>query len=172
MHLLAWDDAPESVRAGAQVFDLIQQNLAIYFDDLPKRMVELAEQGVVFRNERYSEAVSPDGVRLREIHLPGHDDINNVLLPAIGNAPIRNSGFFGVGPLVCIIRDPAAEKRCIDTVLGISMSHNNILEGLEIKATIRLPSGFAAEVSIWAEARQVLGQVELVTYQGTAGADR
>ena len=43
-------------------------------------MAQLTEQGVVFRNEHYSEAVSPDGVHFREIHLAGHDDINIVLL--------------------------------------------------------------------------------------------
>ena len=37
---------------------------------------------------------------------------------------------------------------------------------------IGLPAGCALEVSIWAEAGQVLGEGELVTYQGTDGADR
>ena len=47
-------------------------------------MAQLTKQGVVFRNEHYSEAVSPDGVHFREIHLAGHDDINIVLLQVIG----------------------------------------------------------------------------------------
>ncbi|MBQ87058.1 MAG: hypothetical protein CMQ16_11720 [Gammaproteobacteria bacterium] len=80
MHLVEWDVAAESVRAEAQVFDLCPKNLDIYVDDLPVRMAQLTEQGVVFRNEHYSEAVSPDGVHFREIHLAGHDDINIVLL--------------------------------------------------------------------------------------------
>ncbi len=173
MHLVEWDAAPESVRAEAQVFDLCPKNLDIYVDDLPVRMVQLTEQGVVFRNEQYSEAVSPDGVHFREIHLAGHDDINIVLLQVIGSGtPIPNSGFYGVGPLVCIVRDPAAEKHFIDTVLGLSLSHNNILEGPEIEEMIGLPAGCALEVSIWAEPGQPLGELELVTYQGTNGANR
>ena len=80
MHLVEWDVAAESVRAEAQVFDLCPKNLDIYVDDLPVRMAQLTEQGVVFRNEHYSEAVSPDGVHFREIHLAGHDDINLVLI--------------------------------------------------------------------------------------------
>ena len=172
MHLVEWDVAHESVRAGAQVFDLCPKNLDIYVDDLPKRMAELAERGVVFRNEHYSEAVSPDGVHFREIHLAGHDDINIVLLQVIGSdTRFPDSGFYGVGPLVCIVRDPEAEKHFIDTVLGLSMSHDNILEGPEIETMIGLPAGCALEVSIWAEPGQVLGEVELVTYQGTDGAD-
>ena len=172
MHLVEWDAAADSVRADAQVFDLCPKNLDIYVDDLPVRMAQLAEQGVVFRNEHYSEAVSPDGVHFREIHLAGHDDINIVLLQVIGSdTPIPDSGFYGVGPLVCIVRDPAEEKRFIDTVLGLSLSHNNILEGPEIEKMIGLPTGCALEVSIWAEPGQALGELELVTYQGTDGAD-
>ena len=173
MHLVEWDVAAESVRADAQVFDLCPKNLDIYVDDLPARMAQLVEQGVVFRNERYSEAVSPDGVHFREIHMAGHDDINIVLLQVIGSdTPIPNSGFYGLGPLVCIVRDPAAEKRFIELVLGLSLSHNNILQGPEIEEMIGLPAGCALEVSIWAEPGQPLGEVELVTYQGTEGEDR
>ena len=94
MHLVEWDVAAESVRAGAQVFDLCPKNLDIYVDDLPVRMAQLAEQGVVFRNEHFSEAVSPDGVHFREIHLAGHDDINIVLLQVIGSdTPIPKQVF-------------------------------------------------------------------------------
>ena len=172
MHIVEWAEPAESVRGNAQVFDLCPKNLDIYVDDLPARMAQLAEQGVVFRNEHYSEAVSPDGVHFREIHLAGHDDINIVLLQVIGSdTPIPDSGFYGVGPLVCIVRDPAEEKRFIDTVLGLSLSHNNILEGPEIEKMIGLPTGCALEVSIWAEPGQALGELELVTYQGTDGAD-
>ena len=173
MHLVEWDVAAESVRAEAQVFDLCPKNLDIYVDDLPVRMAQLIDQGVVFRNEHYSEAVSPDGVHFREIHLAGHDDINIVFLQVIGSdTPIPATGFYGVGPLVCIVRDPASEKRFIDTILGLSLSHNNILEGPDIEEMIGLPTGCALEVSIWAEPGQALGEVELVTYHGTDGADR
>ena len=57
-------------------------------------------------------------------------------------------------------------------VLGLSLSHNNVLEGPEIEEMVGLPTGCASEVSIWAEPGQPLGEVELVTYQGTDGANR
>ena len=172
MHLVEWDVAAESVRAEAQVFDLCPKNLDIYVDDLPMRMAQLTEQGVVFRNEHYSEAVSPDGVHFREIHLAGHDDVNVVLLQVIGSdTPIPESGFYGVGPLVCIVREPTEEKRFYEQVVGLKLSHDNILAGPDIEQMIGLPAGCALEVSIWAEPGQPLGEVELVTYQGTEGAD-
>ena len=172
MHLVEWDAAADSVRAEAQVFDLCPKNLDIYVDDLPARMAQLVDQGVVFRNEHYSEAVSPDGVHFREIHLAGHDDINIVLLQVIGsNTPIPPTGFSGVGPLVCIVREPTEEKRFYEQVVGLKLSHDNILAGPDIEQMIGLPAGCALEVSIWAEPGQPLGEVELVTYQGTDGAD-
>ena len=172
MHLVEWDAAADSVRAEAQVFDLCPKNLDIYVDDLPARMAQLVDQGVVFRNEHYSEAVSPDGVHFREIHLAGHDDINIVLLQVIGSdTPIPPTGFSGVGPLVCIVREPTEEKRFYEQVVGLKLSHDNILAGPDIEQMIGLPAGCALEVSIWAEPGQPLGEVELVTYEGTDGAD-
>ena len=172
MHLVEWDAAANSVRADAQVFDLCPKNLDIYVDDLPARMAQLVDQGVVFRNEHYSEAVSPDGVHFREIHLAGHDDINIVLLQVIGSdTPIPPTGFSGVGPLVCIVREPTEEKRFYEQVVGLKLSHDNILAGPDIEQMIGLPAGCALEVSIWAEPGQPLGEVELVTYEGTDGAD-
>ena len=172
MHLVEWDAAADSVRAEAQVFDLCPKNLDIYVDDLPARMAQLVDQGVVFRNEHYSEAVSPDGVHFREIHLAGHDEINIVLLQVIGSDTlIPPTGFSGVGPLVCIVREPKEEKRFYEQVVGLKLSHDNILSGPDIEQMIGLPAGCALEVSIWAEPGQPLGEVELVTYQGTDGAD-
>ena len=172
MHIVEWAAPAESVRGNAMVFDLCPKNLDIYVDDLPARMAQLVDQGVVFRNEHYSEAVSPDGVHFREIHLAGHDDINIVLLQVIGSdTPIPPTGFSGVGPLVCIVREPKEEKRFYEQVVGLKLSHDNILGGPDIEQMIGLPAGCALEVSIWAEPGQPLGEVELVTYQGTDGAD-
>ncbi len=173
IHLVEWRSGTKSVRADASVFDLCPKNLDIYVDDLPRRMAQLAEQGVIFRNKHYGEAVSPDGVHFREIHLAGHDDINLVLLQILGSeTAIPATGFYGIGPLVCIVQDPASEKRFCQQVLGLALSHDNILAGPEIEQMIGLPEGCALEVSIWAQPGQPLGEVELVTYHGVAGVDQ
>jgi catechol 2,3-dioxygenase-like lactoylglutathione lyase family enzyme len=100
MHIVEWAAPAESVRGNAQVFDLCPKNLDIYVDDLPARMAQLVDQGVVFRNEQYSEAVSPDGVHFRETHLAGHDDINIVLLQVIGSdTSIPPTGFLALARL-------------------------------------------------------------------------
>jgi len=173
IHLVEYDTAAATVRQDAAVFDLCPKNLDIYVDDLPLRMAELTARGVRFRNEQYSEAVSPDGVHFREIHLAGHDDINIVLLQIMGGDALpTSSGFYGVGPLVCIVNDSAAEKAFYRDVMGLALTHDNILAGPEIEQMIGLPAGCALEVSIWAQIGQSLGEVELVTYQGTQGTNR
>ena len=173
IHLVEYDTAAATVRQDAAVFDLCPKNLDIYVDDLPLRMAELTARGVRFRNEQYSEAVSPDGVHFREIHLAGHDDINIVLLQIMGDGALpTESGFYGVGPLVCFVEDSAAEKVFYRDVMGLSLAHDNVLAGPEIEQMIGLPAGCALEVSIWAQMGQPLGEVELVTYQGTQGANR
>ena len=173
IHLVEYDTAAATVRQDAAVFDLCPKNLDIYVDDLPLRMAELTARGVRFRNEQYSEAVSPDGVHFREIHLAGHDDINIVLLQIMGGDALpTSSGFYGVGPLVCIVNDPAAEKAFYRDVMGLALTHDNTLAGPEIEQMIGLPAGCALEVSIWAQIGQSLGEVELVTYQGTQGTNR
>ena len=173
IHLVEYDTAGASVRQDAAVFDLCPKNLDIYVDDLPLRMAELEAKGIRFRNQRYSEAVSPDGVHFREIHLAGHDDLNIVLLQIMGSDALpTESGFYGVGPLVCIVDNPVAEKAFYRDVMGLSLSHDNMLAGPEIEQMIGLPKGCALEVSIWAQIGQPLGEMELVTYQGTQGTNR
>ena len=173
IHLVEYDTAAATVRQDAAVFDLCPKNLDIYVDDLPLRMAELTARGVRFRNEQYSEAVSPDGVHFREIHLAGHDDINIVLLQIMGGDALpTSSGFYGVGPLVCIVNDPAAEKAFYRDVMGRALTRENTLAGREREQTTGRPEERALEVSIWAQIGQSLGEVELVTYQGTQGTNR
>lgn len=172
VHLIELDPPRDSVRGGAQVFDLCPKNLDIYVDDLPRRMRELKSRGAVFRNADYSEAESPDGVRFREIHLPAHDDLNIVLLQILGSVErFPESGFRGIGPLISIVRDQQAERQFYRDVIGLSLTHDNVLEGPEIERMIGLPAGSSLEVSIWAQPGQSLGEIELVTYRGVSGND-
>jgi hypothetical protein len=56
-------------------------------------------------------------------------------------------------------------------VMGLSLTHDNVLAGPEIERMIGLPSGSSLEVSIWAQPGQSLGEIELVTYCGVSGND-
>jgi catechol 2,3-dioxygenase-like lactoylglutathione lyase family enzyme len=172
LHLVEYAAARRSVREGAEVFDLCPKNLDIYVDDLPGRLEELRAAGIRFRSEAYSEVTAPDGTRFREIHFPGHDDINFVLLQLL-DEPLAfgPSGFSGIGPVVTIVADAAAERAFYRDQLGLDVLHDNTLSGPEIERMIGLPAGAELDVSIWGSGGEHHGQVEIIAYRGTRGSN-
>ncbi len=172
LHFVEFREPEETVRARASVFDLCPKNLDIYVNDMPRRVAELRAAGVEFRTDTYSEVTAPNGVRFREIHLPGHDDINFVLLELLDeHVTTGPMGYSGIGPLVTIVSDPEPEKAFYRDHLGLEILHDNILDGPAIEKMIGLPTGSALNVSIWGKPDQHLGQVEIIAYMGTHGAN-
>jgi len=170
LHLVEWSSPGAPVRGGSEVYDLVPKNLDIYVDDLPRRWAELVEKGFVFRTQKYSEIVSPDGTQFREIHLPVHDDINVVLLEVVGTErPFTDRGFAGVGPLIFIVPDAAFEKRFFDDVMQLDKLNDNLLQGPEIEKMIGLPPGAGLDVSIWGRPGNGFGEMEIIEYQGVRG---
>lgn len=161
-----------SVRAGAGPTDLCPKNLDVYVDDLPARLPALRAAGLRFRNDAPSEVTAPNGVRFREIHLQGHDDINIVLLQLL-DEPMHFSprGFAGVGALVTIVRDPRSEVTFHENVFDFETVARHRLDGPEIERMIGLPGGSALDITILGGERH-LGQLEIIAYEGAAGTDR
>jgi catechol 2,3-dioxygenase-like lactoylglutathione lyase family enzyme len=167
LHLVEFTEPGPPVRQGAQVFDLCPKNLDIYVRDLPARVKEMQAKGISFRNAEPSEVTAPDGTVFREIHMPGHDEINIVLLEVIGKEMVfSQQGFAGIGPLIAIVDHVDIEKKFYDEVMGLDILNDNILEGPEIERMIGLPPGAKLDVSIWGDKTESLGQIELVDYQG------
>ena len=172
LHLVEFNDPDPPVRAGAAVFDSCPKNLDVYVRDMPTQFASLKTAGTHFRNDIYSDVTAPNGIRFREIHMPVHDAINVVLLELVGKAmTFTDAGYAGIGPVITIVPDAAAEKAFYDAVLGLDMLSDNILAGPEIEKMVGLPRGAALNVSIWGEAGVDLGQIEIIEYQGVRGAD-
>jgi catechol 2,3-dioxygenase-like lactoylglutathione lyase family enzyme len=172
IHLVQFTHPGPAVREGAQAFDEVPKNLDIYVQDMPSRVDALRKAGYRFRNEHYSEVTAPDGTQFREIHLPSHDDINVVLLEVIGlDMPFNPAGFSGVGPLITIVSNAAAERAFFMNIMGLSMLSENLLDGPEIEKMVGLPPGSALDVSIWGEKDAPFGQVEIIDYRGVQGKD-
>jgi catechol 2,3-dioxygenase-like lactoylglutathione lyase family enzyme len=170
IHFVQFSQPGPAVREGAEAFDLCPKNLDVYARDLPSRVEELKKGGYRFRNQDYSEVTAPDGTVFREIHLPGHDAINIVLLEVIGKAlPFTPQGYAGVGPLITIVADAGAERGFYRDTLNLTVLNDNILEGPEIERMIGLPAGSALDVSIWGAEGEALGQMEVINYRGTEG---
>jgi catechol 2,3-dioxygenase-like lactoylglutathione lyase family enzyme len=167
LHLVEFTEPGPPVREGAQVFDLCPKNLDIYVSDLPARVKEMQANGISFRNPEPSEVTAPDGTVFREIHMPGHDEINIVLLEVIGKEmEFSDKGFTGIGPLIAIVDQAEIEKNFYASVMGMDILSDNLLEGPEIEKMIGLPPGAKLDVSIWGQKEYSLGQIELVDYQG------
>ena len=172
LHLVEFVDPDPPVRAGARVFDAVPKNLDVYVTDMPARLKALAAAGRAFRNDRYSEMTAPNGVTFREMHMPGHDRINVVLLEILGGGmSVPGGDFAGVGPLILIVDDAAAEKAFYREIIGLDLLSDNLLEGAEVEKMIGLPPGAALDVSIWGKKRRPFGQIEIIDYRGVEGGN-
>jgi catechol 2,3-dioxygenase-like lactoylglutathione lyase family enzyme len=173
LHLIEYAIPGRSVREGAMVHDLLPKNLDIYVDDLHRRFSELKSHGLEFRAERVGEGKAPDGTVFREIQMRSHDDINVVLLELVGQGgSFTERGFAGVGPLIFIVPDAAAEKRFLADVLQLDKLSDNLLTGPEIEKIVGLPAGAGLDASVWGRSNVRLGGLEVIEYQGVRGVDR
>lgn len=172
LHLVEFENPDPPVREGALAYDLCPKNLDVYTDDLPRLMDALRERGRQFSNADYSEVTAPGGLTFREIHMPSHDRINVVLLQILGQSlPFSSAGFSGVGMLITIVPDATAEKAFYEKIIGLDLLSDNVLKGPEIEKMIGLPAGAALDVSIWGNADNHFGRIEIIEYQGVRGND-
>ncbi|MBN8281210.1 MAG: VOC family protein [Gammaproteobacteria bacterium] len=173
LHLVEFADPEPAVRAGARPHDRLPKNLDLYTRDIPTRYAELEALGVAFRS-RWGEIPAGD-LTFREVHLAGHDDLNVVLLEVIGpgySTPLSPRGFAGVGPLVTIVGDAAAEASFYGDVLGMATTLALRLAGPEIEATVGLPPGAALDIRVFGDPAEPLGRIEVIEYEKLPGEDR
>lgn len=171
LHLVEWAKPGAAVREGAQVYDRLPKNLDLYTRDLPARYEALKSRGVSFRSP-WLEMPGPPGLTFREVHLPGHDQINFVLLEVIGkgyDTPLSPAGFAGVGPLVTIVPDVAAEMRFYTDVLGMHITLELLLTGPDIERTVGLPPGAGLDLRVVGDPAEPLGRIEGIEYQQVVG---
>ena len=173
IHLVQFADPGVPVRHGAEVFDLLPKNLDIHAEDLPAKFEMLKAKGRTFRSDRYSEVTSPSGTTFREIHMKGHDETNIVLLEVLGESEHYSpKGFSGVGPVITIVPDAAAEQQFYVDALGLEVLSENLLKGPEIERMVGLPPGAGLDVRVLGHGDEHFGRIEIVDYQGVEGENR
>jgi len=172
LHLVEFADPLPPVRQDAQVYDRLPKNLDLYTVDLPSRYDELVAAGHEFR-AKWGEIPVGEHV-FREVHLPGHDGINVVLLEVLGPGyatPLSARGYAGIGPLITIVGDGAAEARFYSDVLGLDTTLELLLTGPDIENTVGLPSGSGLDIRVFGDPAEPLGRIEIIEYQNVRGAD-
>lgn len=173
LHLVEFARPDPPVRLNAKVFDLLPKNLDIYTYDMAARFEDLKARGVKFRSDPITSP-GPDGMVFKEVHLPGHDETNVVLLEVIGKGyETRYSprGFAGVGPLITIVGDIAAEGAFYNSVLGLAATLDLRLDGPVIEKMIGLPAGASLRLRVYGDLAEPLGRVETIEYERTQGAN-
>lgn len=174
LHLVEFHDPLPPVREGARPFDLLPKNLDLYTVDLPARQGELAAAGHEFRSD-WVEVPGPDGLNFREVHMAGHDGLNIVLLEVLGSGyttPLSPRGFAGIGPLVAICPDLAAEAAFWCDQLGLDTTLEFLLAGPEVERMVGLPPGAGLDLRVYGDLAEPLGRIELIEYQRAQGEDR
>lgn len=170
MHLVEFRDPLPPVRQGARTFDLLPKNLDLYTSDMPARYTELEAAGHRFRS-RWAE-MTAGGHSFREAQMPGHDEINVVLIEAIGpgyDTTMSPKGYAGIGPLVTIVPDSDAETIFYREVLGMATTIELQLDGPDIERAAGLPPGAQLKLRVFGDPDEPLGRIEIIEYQQTEG---
>jgi catechol 2,3-dioxygenase-like lactoylglutathione lyase family enzyme len=173
MHLVEFRDPLPAVRTGATTFDLLPKSLDVYTTDLPARYAALEAAGHQFR-ARWAEMQAGEH-RFREVQMPGPDEINVVLIEAIGpgyDTPMSPQGYAGIGPLVTIVPGIDAEAVFWADVLGLVTTLEMQLAGPAIERTVGLPQGAALRLRVFGDPADALGRIEIIEYQQVRGQDR
>lgn len=170
MHLVEFRDPLPPVRRGARAWDLLPKNLDLYTNDIPVRYAELEAAGHQFRT-RWTEM--PAGQQMfREVQMPGHDEINVVLIEITGpgyDTTMSAKGYAGIGPLVTIVPDAEAETSFYRDVLCMTTTIEMQLTGPGIERTAGLPPGAGLQLRVFGDPGEPLGRIEIIEYQQLQG---
>lgn len=173
LHLVEFARPAPPVRRGAQVFDQLPKNLDLYVRGMAQRFRQLQAEGIAFRSEPVTSP-GPDGLVFGEVHLAGPDDTNVVLLEIIGpgyDTCFNRKGFAGIGPLITIVPQLAAEEAFYTGILGMAITLDLRLAGPVIEKMIGLPAGAALLLKVYGDPAQPLGRIEVIEYEGTRGSN-
>jgi catechol 2,3-dioxygenase-like lactoylglutathione lyase family enzyme len=173
LHLVQFAKPGAPVRRDAQAFDHLPKNLDLYVRDMAARFETLKAAGVRFRSDPITSP-GPDGLIFKEVHMAGHDDTNIVLLEIIGkgyDTCFNAKGFAGIGPLITIVPDLAAEEAFYTGILGMAITLDIRLGGPVMEKMIGLPTGAALVLKVYGDPAEPLGRVEVIQYERTSGAN-
>jgi catechol 2,3-dioxygenase-like lactoylglutathione lyase family enzyme len=173
LHLVQFAQPGTPVRRGAQAFDHLPKNLDLYVRDMAQRFETLKARGVKFKSEPITSP-GPDGMIFSEVHLPGPDETNVVLLEIIGegyDTCFNAKGCAGIGPLITIVPDLAAEEAFYAGLLGMAITLEIRLAGPVLEKMVGLPSGAALMLKVYGDPAEPLGRIEVIEYERTAGTN-
>ena len=173
LHFVQFDKPDVPARRGAAATDLGPKNIDVNCRDMPVRHAELRAAGHSFRSPIVEYEL--DGIRAREVQMPGHDDINVVLIEVLSKGFEINFSPRGCGAVtsfVVVVPDTRLEGDFYRKVFGFDELMLHRLTGPEIEEMIGLPTGSALEMRLMGHKKEIFGRMELIRYEGIEGRDR
>jgi len=173
LHFVRFDNPDAPVRQGAAPTDLGPKNIDVNCRDLPARYAELQQAGYGFRSAAVEYEIA--GLRAREAQMPGHDDINVVLVEILSEGyeiDFTAKGFGAVTSFVVIVRDTRAEADFYREVFELDEVMHHRITGPGIEEVVGLPRGAALDMRLMGRAGKMFGRMELIAYEGLTGFDR
>jgi len=157
------------VRANAKLQDSLPKNIDLYVDELDLRLTALRDQGYSFRSAEPQSFVT-DGILVREIHMPAHDETNIVLLERKDvDLAYNDKGYFGIGMIIITVPNIDIEEQFLTDLLGLNLAVDVRLAGPELEAATGLPPGTQWLIKILGAPNNLQGQIELIEYRGVDG---
>ncbi len=165
--LVEFVDECESVRDGAQAFDLCPKNLDINVVNFHDRVAELKAAGFELRSEPVFYAI--ENLEVWEVQVVGCDGVNLVLAEIVGETPALTDRLFGgITSVVTTVADIEKEMKFYNH-LGFSTLDSHHLKGEEIEKMIGLPKGASLHMQLLGNQEHRFGRAELVKYEKVTG---
>jgi len=173
LHFVRFTDPGAPVRQGAAPTDLGPKSIDVNCHDMPARYAELQEAGYAFRSAAVEYEIL--GLQAREAQMPGHDDINVVLVEILSagyEIEFTSQGYGAVTSFVVIVPDTRTEAAFYREVFGLDEIMHHRVTGPGIEEVVGLPPGAALDLRLMGREGQLFGRMELIAYEGLEGIDR
>lgn len=165
--LVDFKEKVQSVRDGAQAFDLSPKNLDINVVNFHDRVDELEAAGYALRSEPVSYAI--DDLKVWEVQVIGCDDVNLVVAEIVGETPaLTERQFGGVTSVVNTVVDIEKEAAFYEALHFTRLDAHH-LKGSEIEKMIGLPTGASLRMQLLGDPSHRFGRAELVKYEKALG---
>lgn len=168
LHFVEFADPAPPVRRNAATTALCPKNIDINCTDMHARVAELEAAGFFFRSAVSEYEI--DGMTVREVQMPVHDDINVVLIEVPDwDMQMTETGYAGVTSFVVTVSDTKSESRFYASLFGHGELLCHRITGPEIEAVVGLPPGSALDMRVLGDHDNLFGRVELIAYEGLTG---
>ena len=165
LHFVQFSCPGAPVRANAATTALCPKNIDINCTAMHERVAELSAAGFEFRSAISEYEI--DGMTVREVQMPVHDDINVVLIEVPDwDMQMTGAGYAGVTSFVVTVSDTKTEGAFYASLFGHGQLLCHRITGPEIEAVVGLPPGAALNMRLCGDDDNLFGRIELVSYEG------